>query len=93
MSKFNYGEIVCTRVIDDRMKEDKEFTDFVNKSLNRHLNGDWGEMCVEDIVSNNEALICGDRLFSSYNYSNDEKVWIITESDRSHTTILFPSDY
>ena len=58
----------------------------------RHMNCDWGDVCEEDKQSNNEALLHDDRLLSSYQLNN-ETVWIITEADRSATTILLPSEY
>ncbi|MBH2030365.1 MAG: hypothetical protein I8H74_07845 [Moraxellaceae bacterium] len=60
--------------------------------LRRHHTGDWGNLCSEDKESNEEALIMGGRIFSSYQYETD-KIWIITEADRSVTTILLPIDY
>lgn len=63
--------------------------------LKRHLAGDWGELCADDQASNQLALTHGDRLFSSYDIDtgDESKLWIITEADRSYTTLLFPSDY
>jgi len=61
--------------------------------LQRHLNGDWGDLCDEDRRSNDAALKNGDRLFSSYRITPDLKLWIITEWDRSVTTLLLPSEY
>lgn len=58
----------------------------------RHHQGDWGDVCEEDRESNEEALLMQLRILSSYNFSKD-KIWIITEADRSVTTILLPSDY
>jgi hypothetical protein len=60
--------------------------------LIRHHCGDWGDVCEEDRESNEEALLMQLRIMSSYNFSHD-KIWIITEADRSVTTILLPSDY
>lgn len=60
--------------------------------LVRHQSGDWGDVCEEDRESNEEALLMPLRIMSSYKFSND-KIWIITEADRSVTTILLPSDY
>lgn len=63
-------------------------------SLIRHATGDWGDLDAEDIASNNKALVSGPgRLFSAYVLSRRVKVWIITEWDRSATTILLPEDY
>jgi hypothetical protein len=63
--------------------------------LERHANGDWGDLSDNDIAYNDAALDSGDeRIFSSYNtdISPDGKIWIITEADRSATTLLLPSE-
>ena len=60
--------------------------------LARHHSGDWGDVCEEDWESNEEALLMQLRIMSSYKFTND-KIWIITEAERSVTTILLPSDY
>ena len=60
----------------------------------KHINGDWGDLCKEDKALNDSALANGnDRILSSYTNENDVKIWIITEWDRSVTTILFPEEY
>lgn len=62
--------------------------------LARHIHGDWGDLSVEDATANELALLIGKRLLSSYNLPDGKsKVWIITEADRSVTTILLPEDY
>ena len=61
--------------------------------LSRHLNGDWGDLCEEDRQANAEALEQNLRLLSSYQTRTGRKLWIITEADRSATTILLPEDY
>ena len=73
-------------------------TNFVNnifllKCVQRHINLDFGDLDPEDIERNNEATNDGGRIFSSYIAEGGTKVWIITEADRSSTTILFPSEY
>jgi len=60
--------------------------------LARHATGDWGDLCAFDRRQNERALRVGERIFSSYE-SPAGKVWIITEADRSITTILLPEDY
>lgn len=60
--------------------------------LTRHQTGDWGDLEDEDKESNEEALNNDTRIFSSYSIAED-KIWIITEADRSFTTLLMPSDY
>lgn len=61
--------------------------------LQRHVRGDWGMICAEDAQANEEALICGARLLSSYLLPGAGVIWIITESDRSVTTFLRPDEY
>jgi hypothetical protein len=61
--------------------------------LLRHQSGDWGDVCEEDRRENELSLAHGFRLLSSYRTSEGEKLWVITEHDRSATTILLPSDY
>ena len=59
----------------------------------RHVTGDWGDLCEEDMQENKFALERGLRIFSSYKLESGEKVWVITEHDRSVTTILKPEEY
>lgn len=61
--------------------------------LERHVQGDWGGVCAEDAAENQRALCEGGRLLSSYAVAESVKVWIITEADRSVTTLLLPEDY
>jgi hypothetical protein len=61
--------------------------------LRRHVTGDWGDLCEEDLQENRIAINRGFRILSAYTLSTQEKVWVITEADRSATTILLPSEY
>jgi hypothetical protein len=61
--------------------------------LRRHLSGDWGELDDHDKAVNRQALEMGLRVMSSYRIRTGAKVWIITEADRSVTTVLLPSEY
>ena len=61
--------------------------------LSRHEIGDWGEVCPDDWESNEAAVREGTRLLSAYTLKTDVKIWIITEWDRSVTTILLPEEY
>jgi hypothetical protein len=90
--KFPLGRIVWTRGVNDRVAVDTPFAKFVMDSLKRHANGDWGELSVEDKRENDFSLDKELRLLSSYRHE-DIKIWIITEADRSVTTILFPEEY
>ena len=65
----------------------------LNQALNRHLRGDWGEVSAADKTSNDEALESGFRMLSAYTSLNRVKFWIITEGDRSATTLLLPAEY
>ena len=62
-------------------------------ALGRHASGDWGEIDTEDRQANELALERGERLLSAYRSAAGVKFWIITESDRSVTTVLLPEDY
>src|ERR1017187_6973060 len=64
-----------------------------DKFLARHGNGDWGELIPSDREANEYALKHGLRVLSAYTLRTGEKIWIITEADRSRTTILLPSEY
>ena len=92
--KFKYGKLYATKGVDEMVGKDNNFAKFVVDSVQRHLNGDWGDLDREDKRLNERALVKGnDRLFSRYNYNDDVSIYIITEWDRSATTILFPEEY
>ncbi len=61
--------------------------------IRRHVRGDWGEMAQEDLEANSQALQDGSRIFSAYQVREDLRIWVITEADRSITTILLPEEY
>ena len=86
---FALGQVVATPGALDLL--DETGTDgFV--LMHRHQNGDWGVVPPEDAESNEDALVTGCRILSSY-LLGTEKLWIITEADRSVTTLLLPSEY
>jgi len=90
--KFPLGRLVWTRGVNDRVAVDASFSKFVMDSLKRHTNCDWGDLSAEDKRENDFSVDNGLRLLSSYQ-RDDWKIWIITEADRSVTTILFPEEY
>jgi hypothetical protein len=67
--------------------------DLLAEFVRRHARGDWGELGVEDWRANDQALRDGSRLLSAYRLPTGVRVWVITEWDRSSTTILLPEDY
>lgn len=91
--KFNPGQMVMTRGVCDLMENSFEFARFVHFSIARHVDGDWGELCVDDRRANEAALMDGNRIFSVYKKEDLPKLWIITEWNRSVTTVLFPDEY
>jgi len=91
--KFPMGHLVTTAGVNDRAASDEAFARFVRKSLRRHEQGDWGDLSAEDVKENETSLIQGFRLLSAYERTGLPKIWIITEADRSATTVLFPDEY
>ena len=91
--KFQMGRLLMTRGVNDLVAERMDFAKFVGESLVRHRKGDWGNLCKEDREENELSLKEGFRLLSAYEADGLPKIWIITEADRSATTILFPDEY
>lgn len=88
--KFPLGQIVATPgALDAFAVKLENPADFIR----RHAAGDWGELDEHDTAANNRALIEGQRLLSAYRLSTGTKIWIVTEWDRSVTTILLPEEY
>ena len=88
--KFPLGQTVSTPGALEALQDSGQSpADF----LNRHSSGDWGELSNNDKQANEDALLHGDRIFSSYHTSNGVKIWVITEADRSSTCILLPEEY
>lgn len=92
-TKFPLGVYVFTGGVNDKAAEDKAFAAFVLDSLNRHGQEDWGDLGDEDKRENELSLKEGFRLLSAYEKDGLPKIWIITEADRSATTVLFPDEY
>lgn len=92
MSKvlFSMGQVVATPGALAALEEAGQHP-FV--FLSRHVSGDWGNLVAEDKEENQRALEHGNRIFSSYLTAKNTKIWVITEWDRSVTTLLLPSEY
>lgn len=86
------GQVVQTPGAEKALGDTGSETTYVGL-LTRHASGDWGELCAEDIAVNELGLREGDRIMSVYTLTTGVKVWVITESDRSVTTILLPEEY
>ena len=90
MSRFALGRVVATpgalRVLEKAEQLPAEF-------LDRHVNGDWGEVPEEDRQENEFSVEHGFRILSAYTTRAGDRIWILTEADRSATTILLPHKY
>jgi hypothetical protein len=94
--KFKLGKLVATRGVAELIGDNPDFSDFVSESLQLFVRCDWGDMTESDRAMNNDAVESGKyRIHGSYIHPGKEdwKIWIITEGDRSVTTILFPDEY
>jgi hypothetical protein len=88
--KFQLGEIVATPTALETLQESgQDGSEFIN----RHVRGDYGHMPPEDVAANEEAIRDGARVMSAYTTLNGKTIWVITEADRSVTTLLLPEDY
>lgn len=91
---FELGQLVATAGVADKMEEDSDFKSFVEQSVRRYIHCDWGDTDREDKELNDDAVKNDSRILAAYNKPiTGETIWIITEWDRSATTILFPSEY
>jgi hypothetical protein len=86
--KFDLGSLVATPNALSVLSHDD-----ILSALGGHVRGDWGKLDPEDRNANERAVKHGGRLFSAYISTNQVKFWIITECDRSATTVLLPEDY
>jgi hypothetical protein len=87
---FDLGQVVATP---GALRALEEAGESPFAYLERHITGDWGDLVEEDQRENELALRRGFRLLSAYRLSDETKIWIITEHDRSATTLLLPSEY
>ena len=88
--RFPLGRLVATpgalRLLEQHKAEPFDF-------ILRHVGGDFGALDADDVAANEAALKWGSRILSSYPIKGNERLWIITEADRSVTTLLLPHDY
>jgi hypothetical protein len=87
---FPLGRVLATpgalEALDEAKQSPEEF-------LRRHQRGDWGELCEEDKRENEFSLVHGFRILSAYRTTAGVRLWLLTEADRSVTTLLLPSEY
>lgn len=93
MINYSLGKVVMTNGISNKMAESEKFANEITNCLKRYITCDWGNMCDEDKEMNDNALRTGAaRVLAAYDTS-EGRVYIITEQDRSYTTILFADEY
>lgn len=90
--KFKLGQVVATLGVAEYVGNDTDLNQEMRKLLDRHVSGDWGDLTESDKLENDIAVDSHGRILSAYTLG-EHKVWIITEADRSSTTVLFPEDY
>jgi len=87
---FPLGQVVATpgalKALAEAGQQPGEF-------LDQHVIGDWGNLETDDKAENESSLKEGFRILSAYTLSTGKKVWVITEADRSATTLLLPEEY
>ena len=87
-AKFTMGKIAITKGAMRVLKVSE-----LNDMLHRHSIGDWGEVSQEDKFYNDRAVVNGEQLMSAHHIGGGQRIWIITEKDRSTTKVLLPSEY
>ena len=87
-AKLRLGRLVTTPSLLESVTQEDILT-----GIQRHQAGDWGDLSSEDHAANDRALDDGSRILSAYQAANSTRFWILTEADRSITTVLLPSDY
>ena len=88
VAKFRLGRIVSTpQALEVIPNKD------ILRAIVRHQSGDWGQVDAEDCEANDQAVIHGTRVLSAYRSAKGVSFWLITEADRSVTTVLLPQEY
>ena len=86
--RFHPGTVYVTRTVSEMLSQQR-----LLQLLQRHIHGDWGDTCQNDRIANERAICNGDRIVSWYQLSGKTRVLIITEADRSATTIMLSDEY
>ena len=97
--KFEFGELVATKGVAELRKDNPKFDDFAVRSLFRYAVGDWGDSSEHDKAENDLSVRLeaegkqASRIVAEYKAEGLPTIWIITDWDRSYTTVLFPDEY
>lgn len=86
--RFRPGTVYVTRAVSEMLSQQR-----LLQLLQRHIHGDWGDTCKSDRAANEQAIGSGDRILSWYQVSGKIRILIITEADRSATTIMLSDEY
>ncbi len=87
-TRLGLGRVTATPGVLEQVPKAEIFA-----ALSRHQRGDWGDLTRQDKRANDEAFQKGGRILSAYRSREDVPFWIITEADRSYTTVLLPEEY
>ena len=92
------GQLVATASVSSFMESDTSFRSFIFDCVTRHHNNDWGDICHEDKCVNDFSALTDHRVLSMYRCSSEhsqygDRIFIITEANRSVTTVLWPGEY
>ena len=90
MIRFPFGRVVATPGALHALEKAEQLP---AEFLDRHVNGDWGDVPEEDKQANEAAVEQGLRILSAYTTSAGDRIWVLTEADRSATIILLPEEY
>ena len=88
VASLSLGYVVATPSVLEKVPRNE-----LLQALERHRTRDWGEVCPQDWAANDHAFIQGGRIVSAYRAANEIRFWIITEADRSATTVLLPEEH
>jgi hypothetical protein len=91
MMTLPLGHVVITAALNEQLSELDLV--FVPALLSQHAHGEWGDLCEEDWAANDRAVVEGGRILSAYQLPSGNRIWVITEADRSSTCLLRPDEY
>ena len=90
--EVTFGRWLMSSAVSQTVNTNKEFEEQIMRAVARYTSKDWGDLCDEDKQANESAIIQGDRILAKYD-TCEGNIYIITEADRSITTVLFVEEY